>query len=128
MDGRGVRAFVQENLPAAVADLLTRTGLPAGAVDHFVPHQANAVMIGEVWPALGLDNAALHLELARYGNTGAASIAVTLDEIHRRGLLAEDDVVLLSGFGGGMSVGSTLLSWAPTAHAAAPRLLAAAAR
>ncbi|MFD6915895.1 3-oxoacyl-ACP synthase III family protein [Streptomyces virginiae] len=120
MDGRGVRAFVQENLPAAVADLLTRTGLPAGAVDHFVPHQANAVMIGEVWPALGLDNAALHLELARYGNTGAASIAVTLDEIHRRGLLAEDDVVLLSGFGGGMSVGSTLLSWAPTAHPGPP--------
>ncbi|MER6251835.1 ketoacyl-ACP synthase III [Streptomyces sp. NPDC001584] len=126
MDGRGVRAFVQENLPGAVAELLARTGLPAGSVDHFVPHQANAVMIGEVWPALGLDNAALHLELARYGNTGSASIAITLDEIHRRGLLAEDDVVLLTGFGGGMSVGSTVLSWAPTAHAAAPRVLAAA--
>ncbi len=124
MDGRGVRAFVQDNLPGAVAGLLARTGLPAGSVDHFVPHQANAVMIGEVWPTLGLDNAALHLELARYGNTGSASIAITLDEIHRRGLLAENEVVLLSGFGGGMSVGSTVLTWAPTVHAATPRILA----
>ncbi|WP_330301412.1 3-oxoacyl-ACP synthase III family protein [Streptomyces sp. NBC_00503] len=127
MDGRGVRSFVQENLPGAIAELLARAGLPGRSVDHFVPHQANAVMIGEVWPELGLDNAVLHLEISRYGNTGSASIAVTLDEIHRKGLLAEDDVVLLSGFGGGMSVGSSLLSWAPTACAAAPRLLAGAA-
>lgn len=120
MDGRGVRSFVQENLPAAVHGLLDKAGLERHQVDHFVPHQANGVMLGEVWPELGLGSSAFHLAMELYGNTGSASIPITLDLIHRQGLLAEEDIVLLSGFGGGMSVGSALLSWAPTRHARLP--------
>ena len=116
-----MRAFVQEQLPAAVHGLLRSAGVSPRLVRHFVPHQANAVMIGEVWPQLALGSAALHLALERYGNTGAASIPITLDLVHRQGLLAEDDLVLLCGFGGGMSVGSALLRWAPTRYAALPR-------
>ncbi|WP_424217515.1 3-oxoacyl-ACP synthase III family protein (plasmid) [Streptomyces sp. BI20] len=127
MDGRAVRSFVHEALPAAVADVLDATGVHRDRVDHFVPHQANGVMIGEVWPALDLPEATLHLDdLARYGNTGAASVGIALDSAHRAGGLAEEDVVLLCAFGGGMSVGSTVLSWAPTAHARPPRLLTTA--
>jgi 3-oxoacyl-[acyl-carrier-protein] synthase-3 len=121
MDGRGVRGFVQENLPGAVRGLLDKAGVAPDAVDHFVPHQANGVMLGEVWPELGLGSAVCHLALELYGNTGAASIPITLDLIHRQGLLAEEDTVVLSGFGGGMSVGSALLRWAPTRHARLPR-------
>lgn len=117
MEGRGVRGFVQEQLPAAVRDLLTTAGVTGDAVDHFVPHQANGVMLAEVWPDLGLGSAALHLTLERYGNTGAASVAVTLDEAHRQGRLAVGDRVLLAAFGGGMSVGASLVDWAPTRHA-----------
>jgi 3-oxoacyl-(acyl-carrier-protein) synthase III len=121
MDGRGVRDFVQRNLPGAVHGLLEQAGVPVGAVDHFLPHQANGVMLAEVWPELGLDAATLHLALERYGNTGSASVAITLDLVHRAGLLAEDDLVVLAGFGGGMSVGAALLRWAPTRFAAPSR-------
>ncbi|MCP3821645.1 beta-ketoacyl-ACP synthase 3 [Streptomyces sp. A3M-1-3] len=122
MDGRGVRSFVHDNLPGAVRDLLVRSELPGDRVAHFVPHQANGVMLTEVWPELGLGSATLHLSLERYGNTGAASVPVTLDAVHRAGLLAESDLVLLAAFGGGMSLGAALLDWAPTAHAAPPAL------
>jgi 3-oxoacyl-(acyl-carrier-protein) synthase III len=117
MDGRAVRAFVHEQLPGAVHGLLDQAGFERSDVDHFVPHQANGVMLEEVRGDLGLHAATFQLALERFGNTGAASIPLTLDLVHRAGALADEDRVLLCGFGGGMSVGSALLTWAPTAHA-----------
>ncbi|HEY5834844.1 3-oxoacyl-ACP synthase III family protein [Streptomyces sp.] len=117
MDGRGVRDFVQEELPAAVSGLLAEAGMDTGSVRHFVPHQANGVMLADVWPELGLGSAELHLTVDRYANTGAASVAVTLDEAHRQGRFAVGDRVLLAAFGGGMSVGTMIADWTRTAHA-----------
>ncbi|MET9734940.1 ketoacyl-ACP synthase III [Streptomyces sp. NPDC006458] len=116
MDGRGVRSFVQENLPKALDELLQRAGVRHEDVKHFVPHQANGVMLGEVWPDLGLPEAKMHLTLSSYGNTGSASVPVTLDIAHRRGEFADGDTVLMAGFGGGMTVGAVLARWAPTAY------------
>lgn len=123
MEGRAVREFVQRELPAAVGGLLERARMPAGQIRHFVPHQANGVMLAEVWPELGLPNAALHLTVDQHANTGAASVAVTLDTVHRRGALGRGDLVLLAGFGGGMNIGAALLRWAldrPTEPLGAP--------
>ncbi|MCX4783568.1 ketoacyl-ACP synthase III [Streptomyces sp. NBC_01264] len=117
MDGRRVREFVQDNLPGAVGDLLAGAGLDPREVRHVVAHQANAVMLREIWPSLGLPGADFHLALESYGNTGAASVPVTLDLVHRDGAFADGEVVLLTGFGGGMSVGSALTRWLPTRHA-----------
>jgi acetoacetyl-CoA synthase len=128
MDGRGVRRFVEDSLAAEVDALLTTASVRPEEIRHFVPHQANGVLLADVWPSLGLTNATCHLELEHYGNTGAASIPITLDLVHRNGLLAEDDLLVLCGFGGGMSVGSILLTWTATAHARSPRILAAPAR
>jgi acetoacetyl-CoA synthase len=141
MDGRGVRGFVHDQLPIAVDDLLRRSGMAATDIDHLVPHQANGVMIAEVWPALSLPRAQLHLTVERYGNTGAASIPTTLDLSCRAGLLGPSDLTVLAGFGGGMTVGLALLRWAlprpdtertpvsalASAHAVGPRRPAHAA-
>ena len=112
MDGRAVRGFVHEALPAAVAGLLNQADLRADQVRHFIPHQANGVMLAEVWPELGLPKARLHLTVDQHANTGAASVAITLDTVHRRGALELGDLVLLAGFGGGMNIGAALLRWA----------------
>ncbi|MEU6625512.1 ketoacyl-ACP synthase III [Streptomyces litmocidini] len=117
MDGRGVRSFVQDNLPSALHELLDRAGVDREQVRHFVPHQANGVMLGEVWPEIGLPRATMHLALERYGNTGSASVPVTLDLAHRQGEFADGETVLMAGFGGGMTVGAVLTQWAPTAFA-----------
>ncbi|WP_329203218.1 MULTISPECIES: 3-oxoacyl-ACP synthase III family protein [unclassified Streptomyces] len=117
MDGRGVRSFVQDNLPSALHELLERAGVERELVRHFVPHQANGVMLGEVWPELGLPRATMHLALEEYGNTGSASVPITLDVAHRRGEFADGETVLMAGFGGGMTVGAVLARWAPTAFA-----------
>lgn len=111
MNGRGVRDFVLAGVPPVLADLLKRAGVTAADVDHFVPHQANGVMIGELVEAAELGGARTHLVLDRYGNTGSASVAIALDAAARAGELGDGELVLLAGFGGGMSVGAALLRW-----------------
>ena len=111
MNGRGVRDFVLAGVPPVLADLLKRSGVTAAEVDHFVPHQANGMMIGELVEAAGLSGARTHLVLDRYGNTGSASAAIALDAAARGGALRPGELVLLAGFGGGMSVGAALLRW-----------------
>jgi 3-oxoacyl-[acyl-carrier-protein] synthase-3 len=112
MDGRGVRDFVQENLPAAVAEHVDRHGVALREVDHFIPHQANGVMLAELTEKSGLTDARTHHTVYKYGNLGSASVPVTLDEANRAGRLAAGDLVLLAGFGGGMATGLSLVRWA----------------
>jgi 3-oxoacyl-[acyl-carrier-protein] synthase-3 len=112
MDGRGVREFVSSEVPPVVTQLLDEAGVRPDMIDHFIPHQANGVMLRQLMPELGLDNARLHLTVDRFGNTGAASIPVTLDHACQRGEIGDGDWVLLTGFGGGMAAGAALLRWA----------------
>ncbi|GLY30937.1 ketoacyl-ACP synthase III [Kineosporia sp. NBRC 101731] len=111
MDGRGVRDFVGRQVPAAIHDLLSSSGIAATDVEHLVPHQANGVMLNDLSRTLGLGAANLHLTVGHYGNTGSASIPVTLDEAARAGRIAPGDLLLLAGFGGGMNLGVTLGRW-----------------
>ncbi|MFF4911016.1 3-oxoacyl-ACP synthase III family protein [Streptomyces sp. NPDC001260] len=111
MDGRGVRDFVAEHVPPALLALAGKAGVDIGAVDHFVPHQANGVMLGDVVERTGLGAARTHRTLIKYGNVGSASVPVALDEANRTGALSAGDLVLLAGFGGGMSMGASLLTW-----------------
>ncbi|MFF9017393.1 3-oxoacyl-ACP synthase III family protein [Streptomyces sp. NPDC014870] len=111
MDGRGVRDFVAEHVPPALAGLARRTGVDLAQVDHFVPHQANGVLLNDVVERAGLRRAMTHRTLRTYGNVGSASVPVALDDAHRSGALSPGQLVLLAGFGGGMSIGAALLTW-----------------
>jgi 3-oxoacyl-[acyl-carrier-protein] synthase-3 len=115
MDGPGVREFVSSGVPPALAMLLKRAGAVPEQVHHFIPHQANGIMLRDLVTEARLENATTHLTLDRYGNVGSASVPVTLDEAARSGSLRDGELVLLAGFGGGMSVGACLLRWGPTA-------------
>lgn len=111
MNGRGVADFVAAGVPPVLADLLKRAGLTAEDVDHFVPHQANGVMLQELVESCGLEGARTHRTLERFGNVGSASVPVALDAAARSGTMRDGDLVLLAGFGGGMSVGACVLRW-----------------
>jgi 3-oxoacyl-(acyl-carrier-protein) synthase III len=126
MDGRGVRDFVMTGVPPVLADLLKRAGLTAEDIQHFVPHQANGIMVQELVELAGLLHAQTHRTLDRYGNTGSASVPIALDDAARSGALKDGDLVLLAGFGGGMAVGATVLRWYAKPehdHAAGPFLI-----
>ncbi|MEU2717905.1 ketoacyl-ACP synthase III [Streptomyces sp. NPDC007205] len=111
MDGREVRRFVMDQLPQLTKQFLHEAGVVPDDVSHFVPHQANGVMLDAVAADLPLPRARMHRTLAHYGNTGAASIPITLDAAARAGAFRAGDLILLAGFGGGMSAGFALVEW-----------------
>ncbi|MET9735954.1 ketoacyl-ACP synthase III [Streptomyces sp. NPDC006458] len=111
MQGREVRRFVTEQLPQLVKGFLHEAGVEPGDIGHFVPHQANGMMLDAVVDDLGLYRATMHKTLTHYGNTGAASIPITLDAAARRGAFRRGDLILLAGFGGGMSASFALVEW-----------------
>ncbi len=80
-----------------------------------IPHQANIRIIRAVAERLGapLDRFVVNVE--RYGNTSAASVAIALDEAARDGRLRDGDLVLMLVFGGGFTWGAMLLEWEKTA-------------
>ena len=53
----------------------------------------------------------LFINLDRYGNTSAASIPLALDEALAAGRIQRDDLILLSGFGAGLTWGTAVLKW-----------------
>lgn len=111
MKGREVAGFVQEKLPTAIANFLHDKEVERSEIKHFVPHQANGHLIADLAHNAGLVHAVTHTTVADYGNTGAASVPITLDHVAHQGLIRRDELVLLAGFGGGMSIGMALVRW-----------------
>jgi 3-oxoacyl-[acyl-carrier-protein] synthase-3 len=103
---RAVRAVVD-----SARATLERAGVTADDVDWFVPHQANARIIEAASNRLGIPAERTVVNISRYGNTSAASIPLALAEVAEAGELAAGDLVLMSGFGAGMTWGSALVRW-----------------
>ena len=112
MDPKGVWAFATKAFPLAVETVLARAGLRVGDVDLVIPHQANINIIKSGMASLGLPMSKVHTTLEKYGNTSAASVAITLDEAVREGRIATGDLVVLVGFGGGLAWGAAAVRWA----------------
>jgi 3-oxoacyl-[acyl-carrier-protein] synthase-3 len=111
MQGNEVfRKAVRAVVDSATATL-EKAGLTAADVDVFVPHQANVRIIEAVNQRLGIPMDKTIVNIAKYGNTSAASIPLALVEAAQDGRLRDGDVVLLSGFGAGMTWASVLLRW-----------------
>ncbi|WP_425559664.1 3-oxoacyl-ACP synthase III family protein [Kitasatospora terrestris] len=111
MNGRGVRDFVNAEVPPAVRTFLADAGVTPDQIARFVPHQANGRMLEELAEPIGIPFERFSTSFQEYGNTGSASVAVTLDLAARSGQLNPGDLVLLAGFGGGMAMGLALLRW-----------------
>ncbi len=111
MNGREVFRFATRVIQASSSQLLERSGHRVEDVDIFVPHQANIRIIDAAARKLGIPPEKVFSNLERYGNTSCASIPLCLDEAEREGRLKKGDLVLMVGFGGGLSWGSCLMRW-----------------
>jgi 3-oxoacyl-[acyl-carrier-protein] synthase-3 len=103
---RAVRAVVD-----SAQTTLARAGVTASQVDWFVPHQANARILDAAAQRLGIPAERTIVNIDRYGNTSAASIPLALAEAADAGQLHDGQLVLMSGFGAGLTWGSALLRW-----------------
>ncbi len=111
MDGPPVYKFATTVSVESALRVLDAAGLQVSDVDVFVPHQANQRIIEHSARRLGIPEHKVESNVARYGNTSAASIPLCMDEAYRAGRIADGDIVLMTGFGGGLSWGSCVLEW-----------------
>jgi 3-oxoacyl-[acyl-carrier-protein] synthase-3 len=95
----------------AAQRILERNGFKPTDLDLFVPHQANLRIIEAAVKRLGLPMDRVMVNVDRYGNTGAASVYVALEEAWATKRLRAGDLVLLAAFGGGFTWGAALLRW-----------------
>jgi 3-oxoacyl-[acyl-carrier-protein] synthase-3 len=111
MDGPQVYKFATTVSVDSAARVLDAIGMTVADVDVFVPHQANLRIIEHAARRLGIPLEKVVSNVDRYGNTSAASIPICLDEAHRSGRIRPGDIVLMVGFGGGLSWGSCVMEW-----------------
>ncbi len=115
MNGSEVFKFATRVVAQSAGRVLERCGRSVADVDLFVPHQANLRIIDAAASKLGIASERVYTNLQKYGNTSCASIPLCLSEARAEGRLREGDLVLLMGFGAGLSWGACLLEWGQTA-------------
>jgi len=111
MEGREVfRRAVRAELES-IENVLAKANLRPSDIALFVPHQANVRIIEAVNERVGISMERTAIVLDRTGNTSAASIPLALAEAADQGRVRDGDLVLLSGFGAGMTWASALIRW-----------------
>ncbi|MBM3250099.1 MAG: ketoacyl-ACP synthase III [Candidatus Omnitrophica bacterium] len=103
MDGAEVFNFTLREIPRDILSLLRYANVPGGKIDYFILHQANKLILELLAKKIGCPAAKLPLSLKKFGNTGSASIPLTLVSELKDTLGRKKKKVLLSGFGGGLS-------------------------
>ena len=111
MEGKEVYKFAVKIMGEASVKVLEKAGLGKNDVDLLVPHQANVRIVDAAVRRLGISPDKVVVNLDKYGNMSAASIPVALDEAVKAGRLAEGDIVVMVGFGTGLTWGACVLKW-----------------
>ena len=111
MKGNEVFKVAVRMFGEAAERILTRNGFVADDLDLFIPHQANLRIIEAAVKRLKVPMDKVMINVDRYGNTGAASVYVAMEEAWSSKRLSTGDLVLLAAFGGGFTWGAALLRW-----------------
>jgi 3-oxoacyl-[acyl-carrier-protein] synthase-3 len=111
MDGQPVYRQAIEMMTQSSTRALDLAGWPASTVDWLVCHQANVRILKAVAARLGIAADRCVINIDEVGNTAAASIPLALSSAAESGRFRVGDRILLTGFGGGLTWGSTVLRW-----------------
>lgn len=111
MNGKEVYRFAVQKVPEVIEKALYRANLSVEQVDWLLLHQANQRILDAVAERLGIPSRKIISNIARYGNTSAASIPIALDEAVRQGKIQPGDVIATSGFGAGLTWGAAIFQW-----------------
>ena len=111
MEGKRVYVFATDVIPRIIEEVTAKEGITPDQLDHIIPHQANVRIIDFIVKKTGIAKEKFLLNLDRYGNTAAASVGLVLDENLRNGVIRPGELVLVMGFGGGLSWGGFLIKF-----------------
>ena len=111
MDGKEVFKFAVWALQDSLIKVLEKGGYKIADLDVLIPHQANIRIIDHVIKKFNLPSEKVYVNLQNYGNTSAASVPIALDEALADSKIKDGDLIVLSGFGAGLTYGANLIRW-----------------
>lgn len=111
MDGFAVWKFIQSTVPKQINELLSRNNLKTEDISHFCFHQASSMTLESLIKSLKIPSEKAYINIADKGNTVSASVPICLKDCIDTGRVKRGDLILLSGFGVGLSWGSVLLRY-----------------
>lgn len=111
MNGREVFKFAVRQMGESAVNVIEKAGLDKEDVDFLIPHQANIRIMEASRQRLELPVEKMSKTIHKYGNTSAASIPISLVEDVEEGRIKDDDVIVMVGFGGGLTWGAIAMRW-----------------
>jgi 3-oxoacyl-[acyl-carrier-protein] synthase III len=111
MSGKEVYRFAINRVPDAIDKVIHQAHLSSDDIDWLILHQANQRIMDAVAERLHISPEKVISNVAKYGNTSAASIPIALNEAVRSGKIQSGDTIATSGFGAGLSWGAAILKW-----------------
>lgn len=111
MNGREIYKFAVKVIPDCINKVLENTGYTIDDIKTIIPHQANVRIVDAAAKKLGIDKDKFFVNLHKYGNTSGASIPIALDEMSKQKLISKGDLIILVGFGAGLTYGAQLIRW-----------------
>ncbi len=111
MDGKAVFRWAVAILCDTIQDVLKASNLKADDIDLYIPHQANIRIINAAIDVLHIPRTRVYNNLDRYGNTSAGSVPLALDEAVSEGRVKPGNLIVLSGFGAGLTWGTAVMRW-----------------
>jgi 3-oxoacyl-[acyl-carrier-protein] synthase III len=120
MEGKEVFRRAVRIMVDSATKSMNHAGITADDITLVVPHQANVRIIQAACDRLGIEIERAVMVLDRTGNTSSASVPLALADALDTGRVKEGDLLLLVGFGGGMTAASAVLRWGGGAPAGGP--------
>jgi len=111
MEGKETFKNAVQAMQTAAEEAMRRCEIDITKIKCVVPHQANRRIIDAVGERLGARPDQLFINVDRYGNTSAASVAIALDEAISSGRVQRGDLILLVVFGAGLTWGAAVIEW-----------------
>jgi 3-oxoacyl-[acyl-carrier-protein] synthase III len=111
MNGREVFKFAVRVMGSASLEAIEKAGMKPDDISLFVPHQANLRIIEAARERLELPEERVVVTVDEYGNNSTASIPLAMKHALDNGRIKDGDNLLLVSFGGGLTWGSSVLTW-----------------
>ncbi len=111
MEGKETFKNAVQAMQTAATEALRRCEIDITRIKCIIPHQANRRIIDAVGERLGAKPEQMFVNLHKYGNTSAASVAIALDEAVQTGRVVHGDLILLVVFGAGLTWGAAVIEW-----------------
>ena len=111
MNGAKVLTFAMNVVPDNVNLLLKKIGINKNKIDKFIFHQASKYILDNINRILSIKKEKIFENYSKVGNTISASIPIALKDANNKKILKKNNLIILAGYGVGLSWGSTLIKW-----------------